>query len=64
VTSEYKINYLRPAIGHKLVASAWVEHEGKNQAVCRCEITAIDGKDQKIVALALGTIIKIRQGND
>ena len=64
VTSEYKINFLRPATGHKLLANAWVEHQGKNQAVCRCEITATDGKNQKIVALAQGTINKVRQGDD
>ena len=33
VTSEFKINYLRPAIGRKLVAKATVLSSGRNQAV-------------------------------
>ncbi len=60
VTSEYKINYVRPAIGEKLIATAWVEHQGANQAVCRCEVIVVDGETQKTVALAQGTITKIR----
>jgi uncharacterized protein (TIGR00369 family) len=35
LTSEYKINYLRPASGETLVARASVVHAGKWQAVCR-----------------------------
>ncbi|WP_353652900.1 PaaI family thioesterase [Zhongshania aliphaticivorans] len=36
VTSEYKINCLRPALGEKLVAKATVLSSGKTQAVCQC----------------------------
>jgi len=61
VTSEYKINYVRPAIGEKLIATAWVQHQGTNQAVCRCEVVVADGETQKTVALAQGTITKIRK---
>jgi len=38
VTSEYKINYLKPAFGDKLIARATLLHAGKNQAVCRCDV--------------------------
>lgn len=61
VTSEYKINYVRPAIGQRLIATAWVQHQGANQAVCKCEVAVTDGETTKIVALAQGTISKIRQ---
>ena len=61
VTSEYKINYVRPAIGQKLIATAWIQHQGANQAVCKCEVAVTDGETTKIVALAQGTISKIRQ---
>ncbi len=61
VTSEYKINYVRPAIGQRLIATAWVQHQGANQAVCKCEVVVTDGETTKIVALAQGTISKIRQ---
>src|SRR5512145_1037674 len=34
VTSEFKINYLRPAVGERLIARAHAVHHGKSQAVC------------------------------
>lgn len=59
VTSEYKINYLRPAVGEKLTARASVVSAGKRQAVCQCEVVAITDDDERIVAVAQGTIIKV-----
>jgi uncharacterized protein (TIGR00369 family) len=56
VTSEYKINYLRPARGETLVARATVIHAGRSQAVCRCEVFAIAGTEWVLCAVALGTI--------
>ena len=38
VTSEFKINYIRPGIGSKLIARAIVLSSGKTQAVCECKI--------------------------
>ena len=34
VTSEYKINYVRPAIGESLIARSTVLSSGKRQATC------------------------------
>ena len=59
VTSEYKINYLRPATGSKLIAKAKVISSGKRQAVCQCEIFAKQDDEERLVALAQGTITKI-----
>ncbi len=58
VTSEYKINYLRPAIGRKLLARATVLSSGKNQAVCQCNVVAIGDEGERIVAVAQGTITR------
>lgn len=62
VTSEFKINYLRPAVGVRLLARADAVHVSKTQAVCRCEVFAVaeDGSE-KLCALAQGTIA--RQGD-
>ena len=58
VTSEFKINYLRPAIGRHLVARADAVHVSKSQAVCRCEVFAVtDDGVEKLCALAQGTIV-------
>lgn len=59
VTSEYKINYARPAIGHTLVAKASVISSGKRQAVCECKVYAIGDDGESLVAAAQGTISKI-----
>lgn len=61
VTSEYKINYLKPAVGVKLIARATVVHAGKNQAVCRCDIFAVGAKgEENLCAAAQGTIVKLQ----
>jgi uncharacterized protein (TIGR00369 family) len=56
LTSEYKINYLKPAIGSHIVARATVVSSSKNQAVCRCEIFAVNEGQEKLCAAAQGTI--------
>jgi uncharacterized protein (TIGR00369 family) len=59
VTSEYKINYVRPALGERLVARAFAVHVGRSQAVCRCEVVAVVGGHEKLCALAQGTIVRL-----
>lgn len=61
VTAEFKINYLRPGVGLRLVARADAVHVGKQQAVCRCDVFAVDaaGREQ-LCATAQGTVA--RQG--
>ncbi len=61
VTSEYKINYLKPAIGKKLIAKATVLSSGKRQATCECKIFVENDDGEKLVAVALGTIVKFEQ---
>src|SRR5450759_4060641 len=61
VTSEFKINYMRPATGDFIIARATVIHAGKNQAVCRCDIYAVTGTAENLCATAQGTITKIGQ---
>lgn len=61
VTSEFKINYVRPAVGERLVARASAEAVSKTQAVCRCEIFAVKGGEEKLCALAQGTIVRLAQ---
>jgi uncharacterized protein (TIGR00369 family) len=57
VTSEYKINYVKPARGNRLLARATVIAAGQRQAVCRCEVFAMDGDQEMLVAAAQGTIV-------
>lgn len=57
VTSEYKINYLRPARGEVLIARARVLHAGKTQAVCSCEVFFAEADREVLCAVAQGTIV-------
>ena len=59
VTSEFKINYLRPARGEALVARATVVHRGRTQAVCRCDVFALERGAERLCATAQGTIAKL-----
>jgi uncharacterized protein (TIGR00369 family) len=55
LTAEYKINYIKPAQGERLIARASVIAATKRQAVCRCDIFAATGDDEYLCATALGT---------
>ncbi len=62
VTGEYKINYLKTAVGIRLIARASVIHAGRNQAVCRCDVFSVgaDGAEN-LCAAAQGTIVRLNQ---
>ena len=63
-TSEFKINYLRPAIGDFLFARATVINAGKSQAVCRCDVfVSKDGKES-LCATSQGTITMLGQSSN
>jgi uncharacterized protein (TIGR00369 family) len=60
LTAEYKINYLRPAVGSKLIARASVIYAGKTTATCRCDVFSVnEAGDEKMCATAQGTVTKI-----
>lgn len=59
VTSEYKINYVRPAIGQEIIARAWVVYAGKSQATCRCDVFVVNDGKESLCAIAQGTIAKL-----
>ncbi len=59
VTSEYKINYVRPAIGQEIIARATAVHAGKSQAVCRCDVFVVNQGKEILCAVAQGTIARL-----
>lgn len=64
VTSEYKINYLRPVVGTALTARATVIYSGKSQAVCRCDVFVIEAGEETLCATAQGTIARIGRSSE
>jgi uncharacterized protein (TIGR00369 family) len=59
VTSEFKINYVLPTIGDRMVAKSTVLSFALRQAVCECRIYVTRGQESMLVAVAQGTIVKI-----
>lgn len=59
VTSEFKINYLRPAKGTVLIARATVIYASKTQVVCRCDVFVVDEDKENLCAVSQGTIARI-----
>lgn len=57
LTSEYKINYVKPAAGSHLVARAQAKSVGRRQAVCQCEVYAAENGAEKLCAIAQGTVV-------
>lgn len=62
VTSEYKLNYVRPAVGQEVVARAVAVHAGKSQAACRCDVFVINDGKETLCAIAQGTIARLSAG--
>ncbi|MBN2637907.1 MAG: PaaI family thioesterase [Bacteroidales bacterium] len=60
LTVEYKINYLKPAKGEKLIARGSVISSGKTQAVSECKIYSLNGNEEKLIAAAQGTIVSVK----
>lgn len=58
LTLEWKINFMRPGIGERMVARAEVLSSGATQAVCRCDIHVVRDGAEKACAAAQGTIAR------
>ena len=61
VTAEFKINFLRPAIGDHFLAIGSVKNAGKLLTVCTGEVRAFSGSthDYKVVAVMQATIVNV-----
>jgi uncharacterized protein (TIGR00369 family) len=64
VTSEYKINYLRPAIGTALIARATAIYSSKTQVVCRCDVFTVNEGKENLCAVSQGTIVRIGRSSE
>jgi uncharacterized protein (TIGR00369 family) len=60
VSAEFKINFLRPAIGDRFLAIGKVQNAGKMLTVCSGEVQAFSGTSCKVIALMQATIANIR----
>ena len=61
VTAEFKINFLRPALGERFTAVGKLENAGRQLAVCRGEVRAhASGQSgYKVVAMMQATMVYV-----
>ncbi|MGX4694452.1 PaaI family thioesterase [Streptomyces sp. JNUCC 63] len=65
LTAEYKINYVRPAVGALVVARAKATATTRSQAVCQCSVyVASEQGEERLVAVAQGTIVSAGKQED
>jgi len=60
LTGGMTIEYVRPAQGRVLRATARVVHAGRRRAVCRCELEMVsDDGSTRLCAVAQGTVLPV-----
>lgn len=57
---EFKVNMLAPAKGDEILARADVIRAGRTIMVCRADVYALTGSEQKLVAAMQGTMMVVR----
>jgi len=57
VTSDYSLNFCRPALGPLLRARAQVLSTGRTKAVVKCDVYSVDGEEETLCAVAIGTVV-------
>jgi len=61
LTSEYKINFLSPAVGERFVAVGKVIRSGRRTAVVQGDVYAVSGETRKHVAIMLTTLMAVEK---
>jgi uncharacterized protein (TIGR00369 family) len=59
LTTEFKINFLAPARGEKLIARGRAVKSGRTLTVCRSDVFAIDKGEESLIATALFTLMQL-----
>ena len=61
LASHYSVNCLRPAVGERFIARARVVKPGRSQVFTACELFALSGSQEKLVATGetLLTVVKV-----
>ncbi|MCJ7771918.1 MAG: PaaI family thioesterase, partial [Desulfobacterales bacterium] len=59
LTIEFKINYLRPAIGEEIVCRSKVINSGRKIIISESEIYSLNGGEEKIVSKAIVTLMSV-----
>jgi uncharacterized protein (TIGR00369 family) len=61
LTVEYKVNFVSPAIGDRMIARARVTKAGRTVTVCASDVSAVSDGGEKLVATMLATLMTVRE---
>lgn len=63
VSVEFKVNFLRPALGDRFVAVGKVQNAGRSLTICTGEVRAFSGGESsgKVVAIMQATMMNVPQ---
>ena len=64
LTVEYKVNFVAPAKGERLLARGEVVRPGSTVTVCKGDVFAYEGGDEKLVASMLTTMMLMPNRGD
>ncbi len=64
LTIEYKVNFLSPAMGKRMIARGRVTKPGRTITVCTGDVLATSNGKEKLVATMLATMMTIRDRAD
>ena len=59
LTVEYKVNFMSPAEGDRIVARGQVVKPGRNLTVCSGEAVTMAGGSEKVVAVLMATMVRV-----
>ncbi len=63
LTIEYKVNFMSPALGERVIAIGRVTKPGRNITVCTGDVLALNNGKKKLVATMLATMMSVRDSN-
>jgi acyl-coenzyme A thioesterase PaaI-like protein len=64
LTVEFKINFVSPAIGDRIIARARVLKPGRTLVLTQAEVFAETAGKEKLIAVLLGTMMAVQDRDD
>ena len=61
---EYKVNFVSPAVGARMIARGRVMRPGRTITVCAGDVFAVTDGNEKLVATMLATMMTLRDRSD
>ena len=63
LTIEYKVNFMSPAAGERIIASGRVTRPGRTITVCTGNVFAVNKGHEKLIATMLATMMRMTNPN-